>query len=371
MQKVNFCGGDLIYSHGVPVLNYAERAADLPAWYERTLNAGAASDIFLFGDCRAIHRPIHPIAERLGVRVHVFEEGYVRPHWLTLEQYGVNGRSRLPRDPTWYLENRVPGIAEARPTGYNLYERAWHDIRYRMANLIYSIRFPEYESHRPFNGFREYAGLASRLAKQGLHRDEAAKATAMLINSARIYYLLPLQLNSDSQIIVHSPFSGVREFIERVMRSFAQHVPSNAMLVIKNHPLDTGIIEYRRFAMELAKSLCITKRIVYLEAGHLPTLLEHTRGVIVVNSTVGLSALHHRKPLIALGTAVYDMPGLTWQGELDDFWFGASLPDMNLYYAFLNYVLFHTQINGDLYTRDGIAMAIEGAVKRLEEAGDG
>ena len=41
---------------------------------------------------------------------------------------------------------------------------------------------------------------------------------------------------------------------------------------------------------------------------------------------------------------------------------------MHLYKAFLDYVVHHTQINGDFYTRTGIAMATAGAVQRLEAA---
>ncbi|MFX1766417.1 capsular biosynthesis protein [Paraburkholderia sp. A1RI-2L] len=372
VQRINFCGGDLLYSSGeTRALNFTERTQDLPAWYEQKIGSGSFSDIFLFGDCRAIHTPLHPVAERHGVRVHVFEEGYVRPYWLTLEQYGVNGRSRMPRDPAWYLEHRFASVPQAQATGYNLYERAWHDIRYRLGNAFYAARFPGYKSHRPYNGMKEYSALAARFARQKGHRDDAVRATTDLVNSKRSCYLFPLQLNSDSQIVVHSPFSGgVREAIERVMRSFAQHAPADALLVIKNHPLDTGLVEYKRFARELAKSLDMAQRLVYLEAGHLPTLLEHSRGVVVVNSTVGLSALHHRRPLVALGNAVYDMPGMTWQGRLDDFWLDASPPDMELYQAFLHYVICNTQINGDFYTQRGIAMATAGAVARLEACGD-
>ncbi|MCW3541936.1 capsular polysaccharide biosynthesis protein [Burkholderia cenocepacia] len=103
-----------------------------------------------------------------------------------------------------------------------------------------------------------------------------------------------------------------------------------------------------------------------IDAGHLPTLLENACGVVVVNSTVGLSALHHCRPLVALGRAIYDMPGLTWQGALDDFWRHAERPDMNLYQCFLDYIVHHTQINGDFYTRTGIEMAVAGSVARLE-----
>ncbi|MBB5421880.1 capsular polysaccharide export protein [Paraburkholderia sp. JPY158] len=368
VRRINFCGGDLLYAGETDSVNFTGRKTDLSAWYSDILDGGRYSDVLLFGDCRAIHLPLHPIAERLGVRVHVFEEGYVRPNWLTLERHGVNGRSLMPRDPSWYKEHRVPAPLAGRPTGYNLYERAWHDIRYRMANMYFASRFPGYESHRPHNGVKEYAALATRFARQKRHRVEAAHLTTRILDAKRAYFLFPLQLNSDSQIVVHSPFGSVREAIECVMRSFAQHAPVDTSLLIKNHPLDTGLVEYRGFAQALAMTLDMADRLVFLEDGHLPTLLEHARGVVVVNSTVGLSALHHRRPLIALGKAVYDMPGMTWQGGLDDFWLGATLPDMNLYYTFLDYVIHHTQINGDFYTKTGIAMAVEGAVHRLEAA---
>jgi capsular polysaccharide export protein len=366
-RRINFCGGDLLYSGAADSWNFGGLAADLDTWYSETLKSGDFTDILLFGDCRAVHQPVHALAEQFGIAVHVFEEGYVRPHWLTLEKHGVNGRSLLPRDPAWYFDRRAPVSPPALATGYNLYERAFHDIRYRMGNALYASRFPGYRSHRPFNGAKEYAALAKRFMQQKRHRDEAARATSQVLKSRRPYYLFPLQLNSDSQIIVHSSFSGVREAIEQVMHSFAHHAPGDASLVIKNHPLDTGIVEYRQFSQELARTLGLDGRLVFLEDGHLPTLLEHSRGVVVVNSTVGLSALHHRRPLMALGDAIYDMEGMTWQGGLDDFWTQASRPDMNLYYAFLDYVIHHTQINGDFYTRTGIEMAVQGAVRRLEQ----
>ncbi|CAJ0891207.1 capsule biosynthesis protein [Ralstonia flatus] len=368
VQRVNFCGGDLAYAGPEVGVDYADEPQNLTGWYSDLLKSGNFTDILLFGDCRKIHKPVYPVAEQNNVRVNVFEEGYVRPHWLTMEAHGVNGRSRLPRDPAWYREHRsaTPPSPTGQTTGYNLYERAFHDIRYRMANALYASRFPHYESHRPHNGYREYAGLARRLLQQRPHRLEAERLTERLLTKKLPYFLFPLQLNSDSQIQVHSPFGSVRQAIDEVLTSFAAHAPGDALLIIKNHPLDTGLIEYRHYARQTAKALGVADRLEFIDAGHLPTLLDHACGVVVVNSTVGLSALHHRRPLIALGTAIYDMQGMTWQGTLDAFWNEAEGPDMALYQAFLDYLVHHTQINGDFYTRTGIAMATAGAVKRLE-----
>ncbi len=371
VQRVNFCGGDRLYAGGGVARDYTGKTDDLPDWYLNVMQTSDVTDVLMFGDCREIHRHVHALAQARGVRVHVFEEGYVRPHWLTLESYGVNGRSRLPRDPAWYLEqrDRTPSSPPGQLTGYNLYERVFHDIMYRGANALFAARFPHYKSHRPRNGFLEYAGLAVRALCQRQYRREAERVTRDLLEGEDPYYIFPLQLNSDAQIVVHSPFDGVRESIQTVLRSFAKHAPENTLLVVKNHPLDTGLTEYRCYSQELARKLGVADRLRFIDGGHLPTLLEHARGAVVVNSTVGLSALHHRRPLIALGTAIYDMHGLTWQGNLDHFWTDAVPPDMALYQAFLDYILHHTQINGDFYTQTGITMAVAGAVRRLEAVG--
>ncbi|MEK6420557.1 MAG: capsular biosynthesis protein [Burkholderia gladioli] len=370
VRRVNFCGGDWSYGRTRNTLNYNGKLSELSAWYAALVEREGITDILMFGDCREIHRPIHAIAEARGLRVHVFEEGYIRPHWITLERHGVNGRSLMPTDPDAFLaaEHAVPPAKPGQPTGYNLYERVFHDISYRVANALFAWRFPRYRSHRPRNGMVEYGGLAFRALLQGRHHRQAEAVTRELLESNRQYYLFPLQLNSDAQIIVHSPFEGVRDAIDYVIRSFARHAPSDAVLLIKNHPLDTGAIEYHRFAESIARAAGMEGRLRFINSGHLPTLLEHARAVVVVNSTVGLSALHHERPLMALGAAIYNMRGLTWQGALDDFWLQGEAPDMHLYQAFLNYVMHHTQINGDFYTRSGIAMAVAGAVERLERA---
>ncbi|TCW78822.1 capsular biosynthesis protein [Burkholderia sp. SRS-46] len=372
VRRVNFCGGDLVYGEKKGVLNYTGRVGELSTWYDVLLAREGVTDVLMFGDCRAIHLPMHKVAHARGVKVHVFEEGYVRPYWLTLERQGVNGRSELPRNPEYYLDvhGSIPPCPLGKETGYSLVERAAHDMRYRAANLLFAGYFRHYASHRPRNGVMEYMGLACRAMSGGRHRAEAQAVTEDLLGARRAYFLFPLQLNSDAQIVVHSPFDGICDAIERIMRSFARHAPESTWLIIKNHPLDTGLIDYRRFAEGLARELDIGGRLRFIDAGHLPTLLEHARGVVVVNSTVGLSALHHRRPLLALGTAIYSMDGLTWQGSVDAFWNEAKAPDDRLYRAFLDYVVHRTQINGDFYTRTGIEMATTGTIQRLEAAHD-
>ncbi|BDY16521.1 hypothetical protein Sulfitobl28_24910 [Sulfitobacter pontiacus] len=53
------------------------------------------TDIVLYGDTRPIHAQAVAEAKARGLTVHVFEEGYMRPYWVTYERGGSNGNSRL------------------------------------------------------------------------------------------------------------------------------------------------------------------------------------------------------------------------------------------------------------------------------------
>jgi capsular polysaccharide export protein len=372
VQKVNYCGGDVAYSIDGIQHVFDRPVEELTRWYESLLDEAKVTDIVMFGDCRPVHQPVHALAEARGVRVRVFEEGYVRPNWITLEHYGVNGRSLLSREPDRLLRNpeHIPPVPVSLATGYDLRVRAFHDIRYRLANALLAWRFPHYKSHRPRNGLVEYAGLAIGMAKAKSRERNANDVIARLVSGKHHYYVVPLQLNSDAQVVHHSRFAGVLEFATEVLKTFALNAPQDSLIVFKMHPLDTGLVDYRSSLRNLAFELGIEDRVLYVQAGHLPTLLEHSAGVVVINSTVGLSALHHGKPLVVLGTAVYDMEGMTWQGTLDDFWHEGTAPDRALYQKFLEYIVHHTQINGDFYTRTGIKMAVAGAVARLEASGN-
>jgi capsular polysaccharide export protein len=182
------------------------------------------------------------------------------------------------------------------------------------------------------------------------------------------YYLLPLQLETDYQIRRHSRFKSMAHVMEVTMESFARGAPKNSLLVVKLHPLDNGIANFRKQARRIAKRLKLDNRVLVMDGGHLPTLLSRCKGVVVVNSTTGLSALHHGRPVTVLGSAIFDLPGLTFKGSFDRFWKWAKAPDKELFRAFRRVVLTKAQVNGSFFTDEGLDLAIEGTLKRLDVA---
>jgi len=367
VARINFCAGDALYWGPRPGWSYRGDITGLHDYLRGHFEQHNFTDLVLFGSRRPVHLPAIAMAEAIGCRVHVFEEGYVRPNWLTLERGGVNADSPLPRDPAWYLEvgARLRPQGNGAPVHSDIRVRAAHDLAYHAANSLNPLFYRGYRTHRPHSAPVEYAGWIRRFSALPRHQRIDRQRIHDLIAARTRYYLLPLQLNGDTQITLNSRYGGMPQLIDSVLRSFANHAPEESWLVIKNHPLDTGLVPYADQITELAAQLGVGSRILYLETGHLPTLIGHAQGVVTVNSTVGMSALVHGCPTVALGTAIYDLPGLTFQGRLDQFWDKGADPDRRLFRAFRDIVIHTTQINGDFYTGRGIRLAIAGCERFL------
>lgn len=163
------------------------------------------------------------------------------------------------------------------------------------------------------------------------------------------YYLAVLQVYNDSQIRNHSNYNDVRDYINEVMYSFSRKAPKESYLVIKHHPMDRGHRLYRPLIKRLSKEYGLSERVIYVHDLPMPELLRHAKAVVTINSTAGISALIHNKPLKVMGNALYDIKGLTYQGHLHQFWQADFKPDMKLFKKFRGYLLMKTQVNWVYY----------------------
>ena len=294
---------------------------------------------------------MHQIAERLAVQVWAFEEGYVRPNFVTFEPHGVNNRSRLPRDPAFY-HHETPAHIAAATRGQQCFSLCGAlGLSYYAAALVLGFMFRRYQHHRPLSIKEVIPWLISPLRKTKYKWVERAIARRLSGLMSKRYFLVALQVHIDAQVLVHSDYRSIAEFIEKVVASFAKSANCTDHLVIKHHPLDRGYHDYSALIDRLELQYELAGRVLYVHDQHLPMLLANTRGVVVINSTVGLSALHHETPVIALGEALYDIEGLTAQCDLDEFWERPEqwTPDRRLYQAFLAHLIQQTQLNGNFY----------------------
>ena len=367
--RINFCGGDLSLTQETAFSLFKGSLEELPGFYLNIFKQQKITDIFLFGDQRMIHQPAILIAQQQQISVHVFEEGYLRPFWVTLEKDGVNANSLLFHQiEALMAETSVLPKTTIKETHYSLRLRAYYDIKYRFFNLFYLWKFKNYQNHRPYNGFIEYFGWLKRFAFLSLYKKKADQLLKKLKQQKTAFFIFPLQLNSDAQIQVHSKFKDVKASIKEVITSFAQNADKNHFLVIKNHPLDTGIIHYRRYSQQIAHQYQIEHRVFFIDGGDFNAFIKEAKGMVLVNSTSGLQALKLNCPLCVLGKAIYDIKGLTFQYGLDLFWQEAETnkPQTSLVLKLEQILIQKTQINGDFFSNQGIDLTVKNTLNRLD-----
>lgn len=370
VHRINFNGGDRRFWPLPGAVDFRGRPEEWPAFLAERLEHWRISDLVLFGDCRPLHRAAIAQARLRGMRVQVFEEGYLRPDYITLEEGGVNGHSSLPRDAEAYRRaaTLLPEPEPAQPIPASFRRRAIDDIHYNLSTSLGAGGYPHYRTHRPWHPLHEYLVGARRLPLKLATAGRTRAAVQALIGGggAAPYYLFPLQLAADSQIRHHAPPGGLPALVRRVIASFAENAPTMQRLVITEHPLDYGPLDVADLVAALAAEHRVRERLLFLRGGSPPELIAAARGLLTVNSTIGITALDAGVPVLALGRAIYNLPGLCDQGGLDAYWHSPAAPERALFEAFRKVVAARTQVNGGFFSPAGIALAVTGSLQRLE-----
>ena len=364
VERINICAGDHV-DWPDEATNFRGRFRDWPCFIDNFLREHQITDILLFGDCRPYHVSARGVAALRGVRTWVLEEGYLRPHWMTLELDGVNGYSRLVRQRDWLLEesSKLPPEPYLPPITATFRRRVRDTARHYIAVHAGKLAYPFYRTHRPGSAFLEGIGWGWKYFVRGLRERQAAEVQRGL--EGKPYFLLPMQLSGDYQIRSHSPFPDMRAAAGYVMESFARHAPDEAHLVIKAHPFDTSLVNWRRFISRRAHRLGILERVHYIDGGDLQQLAAETAGMVCVNSTSATLALAAGSPVCAIGEAIYNIPGLTFGRHVDEFWTDPTPPERGLYGAFRRVLVDRCLVRGGLASESAVATLVESMTSRL------
>lgn len=323
VSKVNFNGGDRLYWRLPGGIDYRGTLEEWPDALAAILEERRITDVILFGDCRQHHIRATRVCRERGFAVHVFEEGYIRPDWVTLEREGVNGHSSLPRDPEWFRRTAaaLPPVPEHRQVPSSFRRRALEGLFYNTADVLTRWYYTNWNNHRPWPPLVEGQGWLRKFRQRKEREAETARVLTMIeAPAAAPFFLFPLQLDSDAQILLHSPFAGVTEALQAVIASFAAHAPAGTRLLVKEHPLDNWVRDWRSITFEIGREFGVAERIDYLPGGDIVPVARRSLGMVTINSTSGTLGLMLGKPVVVLGSAVYDIPGITFQGGMDRFW---------------------------------------------------
>jgi capsular polysaccharide export protein len=336
------------------------------AWLADHIAAEGVTDVVLYGDCNPYCVDAHAVATAQGLAIHVLEQGYFRPDWITLERDGVNANSSLPRDPAFYREAATFARAvNAAPVGRITPSAVRNIFWYHTRSILGRPFFPRFKPPYSYSPLTQAGGHIRRYTAQRLAARRAARHLDAVLSMRGPLFLALLQRPGDSQLLRHSDMPTAEALIDHLVNSFARHAPPEARLVFKAHPLDQGLEPHERTLASAARREGVVGRVFYVDGGRLSDILPLAAGVVSANSTGGLAAIEFGAPTAVLGKAIYDMPGMTHQSGLDRFWVAPEKPDPSLYLAFRKVVMARTQVNGAYSGRFGIAMAVPEVARRL------
>ena len=352
--RVGFNLGDRMCWRGNGYIPFRESHDRWPATCAALLDRLRITDLVLYGDTRPIHAEAARLARARGITVHVFEEGYLRPYWVSYERGGSNGHSRL-------MQLTLPEMRAALDRDLPDSPGTWGDMRQHMFwGAIYHAfvalgrrAYRNFRPHRAQTVGQEFRLHLRRFLLMPLHRVERRLATRRIRHGGFPYHLAILQLEHDASFRAHSPFASMTEFLALVVESFARGAPPHHHLVFKAHPLEDGRVPLLPEIRRLARLHGISARVHFVRGGKLAELLGEARTAVTVNSTAGQQALWRGVPLRSFGAAVYAKPEFVSSQPLAEFFAAPQSPDTHAYRDYRQFLLETSQLVGGFYSARG------------------
>ena len=358
VARVGFNRGDrAFWPDSATFIPFRGTPEDWPAAFAALIEARKITDIVLYGDTRPVHAHAVRIAKAAGLTVHVFEEGYLRPHWVTYERGGSNGHSRLMqltlRDMQTALAQSDMDLPDAPARWGDMRQHMFWGALYHWFVLTGFWDFRNFRPHRALTVGQEFMLYVRRILLMPVHRWERMIETFRIRHGGFPYHLVLLQLEHDASFQMHSPFRTMTEFLEVVVAGFARGAAPHHHLVFKAHPLEDGRVPVAREIRRLAQQHGLKGRVHFVRGGKLAGLLNGARSAVTVNSTAGQQVLWRGLPLKVFGQAVYDKPEFVSAQPLPEFFAAPTRPDSRAYRDYRHYLLETSQVPGGFYASRG------------------
>ncbi|MDO6584351.1 capsular biosynthesis protein [Salipiger sp. 1_MG-2023] len=356
--RVGFNAGDrAFWFHPGSYIAFDAPQAAWPDTFARLLEEKRVTDLVIYGDTRPIHAEAVRAAKARGLTVHVFEEGYMRPYWVTYERGGANGHSRLMRMSVADMRCALAksDMEAPLPPGHwgDMRQHVFYGALYHWFVMFRNGAYRAFRPHRTLSVGQEFQLYVKRLLMMPLHRAERLLETMRIRRGGFPYHLVLMQLEHDASFRDHSPFGSMTEFVELVIDGFTKGAPGHHHLVFKAHPLEDGRAPVLRAIREAASRAGIAHRVHFVRGGKLARLLDDARSAVTVNSTAGQQVLWRGIPLRVFGDAVYAKPDFVSAQPLPEFFARPTQPDNRAYRDFRRYLLETSQVPGGFYSSRG------------------
>lgn len=362
--RVGFNAGDQFFWRlNADYIPYTGPPENWPNAFKEIVKKQNITDIVLYGDTREVHAKPIEVAQKMGVAIHVFEEGYIRPYWVTYERNGSNGHSPLMNMSIDDMRRQLPALVST----VSIPPAHWGDMRqhifysavYHWFVLFRNSAYRNFKPHRKLSLRQETFNYTRRLALMPYIAIRRRLAARRIRKGGFEFDLALLQLEHDASFLAHSPFSSMDQFIAKTIEGFAKGAAKDRHLVFKSHPLESEHAPTQQIIEDIGELHGVSGRLHYLQGGKLGKLMDAARSVITINSTAAQQALWRGLPVKALGDAVYAKPELVSALEIAEFFATLDPPDQAAYLDFRRYLLQTSQIPGGFYAAQNRKQAIE------------
>ena len=343
-----------LHEYGFPKLRLIEFHQDIylfKNFLKKILIEKEIKHIFMYGNVLIPHREALTLVEELKkediyVNTHIFELGYLRPNYVTLEKNGINYSSGFIKSREFYLKQ----------DSYQMFPIAKKHARFRIRKIWKAISFINH-------CFKNYKIVQSEHKLQpkpiyiwyqikGFFLKFFFRFTEHKLKKKcffkKKFFLAVLQVSTDSQLTEGSDIKDNKKFLYNVIKDFAKaNVDCN--LVFKHHPRDRGYTNYSNSIKKLSKEFGVYEKVFYIHDYFLSKLFQNSncKGTVLINSTVGYQSIYHSVPLKSLGKAPFNIEGLSDQRNLVSFFKNPLPVDKILFNKFYKYILENSQINGN------------------------
>lgn len=234
-------------------------------WIYRKLVRSNADYVACFNGLKGVNSLVVAASRELNIPV-LFVEIAPFSDKCQIDWKGVNYDSSIPRNPDFYRNLDV-----------RRFSADWCQIRPKARQPIKKSKVKQHN---------DVEGLLSTLN----------------------YVFCPLQVPTDSQLTVYGGWiKGLSHFLD-CLNNVIDDLPENLHFRVKEHP--SSPISLHSYVEKLGNS-----RIVVDNDRNTMDLVENSKCVITINSTVGLEAFYFGKPVITLGKAFYSFGNLTSRVE--------------------------------------------------------
>jgi capsular polysaccharide export protein len=365
VSKIGFNQGDAhFWKDRESYTPYTGRLEEWGQFLDDFLHTEKVTDVVLYGDTREVHVVGREQAHMRALSVHCFEEGYLRPFWVTYERGGVNGHSRLMEMSVSQMQRALEGGHREVPDTPAQWGALWHHTLmgaiYHFHVLFFNGKYRNYVPHRSISVLRELGLHLRRLFLFPVYGWQRRVQTYRLRRSGAPYHIVLMQLAHDASFVSHGEFDGIGEFIDLCCKGFASGAAGFHHLVFKTHPLEDDREPISWHVRTAARRYGIEKRVHLVRGGKLGPLLNKARSAVTVNSTAGQQALWRGLPLRVFGRSVYSKPEFVSYQPLEKFFRDPAYPDVDAYRDYRQFLLETSQISGGYYTSEGRADVLRG-----------